>query len=252
MLRSARLALVMFRFFWLLMLATSVGPLRSRGPGKASNQRLPVPTTYTERPELREAEVRPVAARSGAGMVRAAGMVGSARRSERAAALVAVVAVVGAVGLGLSGPAFGQPVRPSGATARGEGVLPAARSARPHRRPTLGDRPDQLDRPGRHRPIHEHGPVDECRPVDRPVHEHGNVDERGAVDRAADRPADRADHRPADRALDERRAHEQRRTLQHGRHVDDHRDHPAGRRRQAGQDQPAGAGPRHPQQPPGP
>ena len=32
-------------------LKTSVGPLRSRGPGKASNQRLPVPTTYTERPE---------------------------------------------------------------------------------------------------------------------------------------------------------------------------------------------------------
>ena len=42
-------------------------------------------------------------------------MVGSARRSERAAALVAVVAVVGAVGLALSGPAFGQPVRTSGA-----------------------------------------------------------------------------------------------------------------------------------------
>ena len=101
-----------------------VGPLRSRGPGKASNQRLPVPTTYTGRPELREAEVRPVAARSGAGMVRAAGMVGSARRSERAAALVA--AVIAGAALGLTGPAFGQPARPSALGAQSTVATPGS------------------------------------------------------------------------------------------------------------------------------
>ena len=53
-------------------------------------------------------------------------MVGSARRSERAAALVAILAVVAAVGLGLSGPAFGQPVRPSSSTGASEAAPPGA------------------------------------------------------------------------------------------------------------------------------
>jgi hypothetical protein len=44
LLRSARLALVMLRFFWLLMLATDVLVLRSEQPAKGTGHHRPLPT----------------------------------------------------------------------------------------------------------------------------------------------------------------------------------------------------------------